>query len=442
MAKATKNQLIRKRSRKPARTILRSPGYEKIVAEERGLVDMPGSASIEDARNPITDSFELPATYGITGITLVARDPYWIYAYWDISQASFEEAKKALGLDFSHAKMTLRMYDVTCIEFNGENANSSFDLDVGHARNWCINLWRDNVSYCAEIGMKTLTGRFHSFARSNVASTPRANMSWRREEIWMKVTDKDVKAPFANYDISRTGPKEGNDTGNTSATRQEIKPEARSQNSDAAEAKVQGAKAAEVKKILAEDPCPVSRSRRAKRIFLTDDDIKAYYYGLSPALREIMLGRNKKRDSAYGIGSECFHLKFNNPSLTEILLGKEGASKRLPAGSSAELTASEIAPGASENLARGASEHMPGARGRRFFFEIGTELIVYGRTEPDAMVLLGDKKVALRPDGTFSMRFALPDGKVPLDFAAISGDRVERREIATAVDRSKTQYNP
>ena len=82
----------------------------------------------------------------------------------------------------------------------------------------------------------------------------------------------------------------------------------------------------------------------------------------------------------------------------------------------------------------GASESFPGASeqpysGRKFFFEIGTELIVYGRTEPDAKVWWGDKKIELRPDGTFGMRLALPDGRIPLGFTAVSGDNVERINI-------------
>ncbi len=399
MAKAAKNQLNRKMSLKK----VSRPAAVTCAASRAPFnrpIDMPMVASIEDARVHITDNFELPASYGVTNITLVARDPYWIYAYWDISEASFGEAMKELGLDFNHAKMTLRMYDVTRIDFNGENANSSFDLDVGHARSWYINLWKDNVSYCAEIGMKTLTGRFHSFARSKVSATPRANMSARREEVWMKVVDKEIKAPYAKYDIAQD------------------------------------------RSVLAKETSPEIRSRRAKRIFLTGEDIKAYYYGLSPTLREIVMGRTKNGVRARDLKQEDLVLRSKSVSLTEIILGEKGASQRLLIGSSAWRTISEIAPGSSENMARGASEHMSEIRNRKFFFEIGTELIVYGRTEPDAMVLLGDKKVTLRPDGTFSMRFALPDGKVPLDFAAISGDRVERREITTQVERLKTQHNP
>lgn len=101
--------------------------------------------------------------------------------------------------------------------------------------------------------------------------------------------------------------------------------------------------------------------------------------------------------------------------------------------------------GSSEETAGGASESFQGAseqnaKGRKFFFELGTELIVYGRTEPDAQVWWGEKKITLRSDGTFGMRLALPDGRIPLGFTAESGDKVEQREISTGVEREKTRY--
>ena len=79
---------------------------------------------------------------------------------------------------------------------------------------------------------------------------------------------------------------------------------------------------------------------------------------------------------------------------------------------------------------------------RKFWLVVNTELIVYGATEPDAKLTVQGKEIKLKPDGTFTLRFALPDGKIPLDFAAISKDRVERREITTSVERQNTKYNP
>src|ERR1022692_2086172 len=40
-------------------------------------------------------------------------------------------------------------------------------------------------------------------------------------------------------------------------------------------------------------------------------------------------------------------------------------------------------------------------RRRGFWFNVNAELIIYGSTEPDATVTIGDRKIKLRPDGSF-----------------------------------------
>jgi len=57
---------------------------------------------------------------------------------------------------------------------------------------------------------------------------------------------------------------------------------------------------------------------------------------------------------------------------------------------------------------------------RRFWFDVNAELVVYGATEPDARVTIGGRPIRLRPDGSFSYRFALPDGSYELVVAAAS----------------------
>jgi len=72
---------------------------------------------------------------------------------------------------------------------------------------------------------------------------------------------------------------------------------------------------------------------------------------------------------------------------------------------------------------------------RGFWFRVGTELIVYGATEPDAKVTLQGRPVKLNPDGTFSARFALPDGQQVIPAAAESKDGVEKRAITSIVTK-------
>lgn len=78
-------------------------------------------------------------------------------------------------------------------------------------------------------------------------------------------------------------------------------------------------------------------------------------------------------------------------------------------------------------------------RKKDFWFHLDCELVVFGSTEPDANVTVQGKKIELRPDGTFSLRFALPDGRVVVDAAAKSADGREERTIIPIIDR-KTRH--
>jgi len=74
-------------------------------------------------------------------------------------------------------------------------------------------------------------------------------------------------------------------------------------------------------------------------------------------------------------------------------------------------------------------------RERKFWLVVNTELIVYGATEPDAKVTVQGRPIKLRPDGTFSLRFALPDGKQVIPVQATSSDEVETRTITPIVTK-------
>jgi hypothetical protein len=75
-----------------------------------------------------------------------------------------------------------------------------------------------------------------------------------------------------------------------------------------------------------------------------------------------------------------------------------------------------------------------------FWFNINAELVVYGATEPDARVEIAGRPIRLRPDGTFSYRFAFPDGRYQLPATAVSRDGHDRRQARLEFGRS-TEYS-
>jgi hypothetical protein len=78
-------------------------------------------------------------------------------------------------------------------------------------------------------------------------------------------------------------------------------------------------------------------------------------------------------------------------------------------------------------------------RRKGFWFNVNAELIIYGATEADATVTIGGRTIKLRPDGSFSYRFSLPDGKYDLPAIATSADGTDSRSAELKFSRD-TQY--
>ena len=79
---------------------------------------------------------------------------------------------------------------------------------------------------------------------------------------------------------------------------------------------------------------------------------------------------------------------------------------------------------------------------RKFWFQLDAELIVYGATEPTAKVTLQGEPIKLRSDGTFTMRFSLPDSRQIIPAVAASADGIEERTIVLAIERNTKHLEP
>jgi hypothetical protein len=103
------------------------------------------------------------------------------------------------------------------------------------------------------------------------------------------------------------------------------------------------------------------------------------------------------------------------------------------------LPSSAMGPLSSLSGVSSVSSPFGGAERRRgFWFNVNAELIIYGATEPDAKVTIGNRPIKLRPDGSFSFRFALPDGQYSLPAAAHSADGEETRRASLQFSRATT----
>ncbi len=71
----------------------------------------------------------------------------------------------------------------------------------------------------------------------------------------------------------------------------------------------------------------------------------------------------------------------------------------------------------------------PASAAKPFRLKVNVELVIYGATGPDAVVSIAGRPITLRPDGSFSCRFALPDGRHALAVLATSADGADARWV-------------
>ncbi|MGE9296853.1 MAG: glycosyltransferase [Puniceicoccales bacterium] len=100
------------------------------------------------------------------------------YLQWALDKAAIDAVQAEEGDAFNGARQTLRLYDVSWINFDGTNAHSQFDIEVDGL--WGRYYWRtDRIErfFLAEAGFRLRDGRYRAVARSQTVFMDRAQRS-------------------------------------------------------------------------------------------------------------------------------------------------------------------------------------------------------------------------------------------------------------------------
>lgn len=142
-------------------------------------------------RRPPMVNGTLPAGYGETRVVLLPVDPYLVHVYWEVSERDAIRLKEPVEEGSSRAQAVLRFHDVTYAPIGSLRAAETFDVEIQvEVRNWYVRLLSPEKSYIVDLGLRGKDGRFHRFARSNAAGTPRA---WPCKEEATQVMRVDVQ---------------------------------------------------------------------------------------------------------------------------------------------------------------------------------------------------------------------------------------------------------
>jgi hypothetical protein len=177
---------------KPAQTT--SAGYGESWAPSTSKFASPEIAQTLTHAQSLQYPGELPEGYGDNQITLLARDPEWIFAYWEINYHKIQEICQRFGPDaWERGQHVLRVYDTTDLLFNGYNANHYFDIQISRfSRQWHVEVGQANRTYCIDRGL-IIDNQFVVLARSNFVTTPANCVSSLIDEQWMLLNEYDRK---------------------------------------------------------------------------------------------------------------------------------------------------------------------------------------------------------------------------------------------------------
>jgi hypothetical protein len=166
------------------------PGAEEPLLAQERVADAKYYTGTADQR-PAFPFDALAHEYGSERISLMARDPYMAFSYWELPQARLEKEKAWFGWD---SKLCIRVYDVTGVLFDGTNATAYFDQEVyERVGSWYFDFGRPMHSFCADLGLLAPNGRFLTMVRSNAVTMPRDGVSDVLDEEWMLVDEEFMK---------------------------------------------------------------------------------------------------------------------------------------------------------------------------------------------------------------------------------------------------------
>ncbi len=120
-------------------------------------------------------------------LVVMVRDPYWLHAFWELSDRSIKRAQAAMGQRWHGAQPTLRLHKME------EAGATTFVKDVtihGGVSNWYVDVQDPPCEFRMEIGYLSTDNFFYCLARSNTVKTPPAGTSDAIDDNWADVAEQ------------------------------------------------------------------------------------------------------------------------------------------------------------------------------------------------------------------------------------------------------------
>lgn len=340
-----------------------------------------GAAQVTVASGPqpeYEDLGALPATYHEDVLFLVARDPRWLFAYWDFDASRYPASRMRYG----YPQFFLRV-------LRGSEAEGTVEINPD-ARNWYVPVHHPDSDYTAEIGYFDQDGGWQAIVDSAPAHTPPDALAPGDGPV-----DFATVPAHLTFERLLTLVQERMAEGETLM---------------AALARVAGEGRVEFR-----PGATPSWSDEQKRL-------------LAALLGDSLVDR-------VGMGSAEIDQLLRKH--LEERLHSESAS--LLSGGLIGMAAGELGPSTQSLFsAIGASwsaQPFSLKTERGFYMHVNAEIIFYGGTHPDATVTVNGQPIKLAADGSFRYHFTLADGDYNIPIVATSPDKVEQRSATLSFAR-------
>ncbi|HEY2084004.1 MAG TPA: DUF4912 domain-containing protein, partial [Verrucomicrobiae bacterium] len=342
---------------------------------------------------------ELPESYGTGAILLTARDPHWLYTHWDLS-GDQQRRYNAFSRD---GHMAVRVY------IEAARGKPVVEVQVHpESRHWFVHVDWANTRYVAELGYYSAAEKWTVVSTSAATITPPDAVSTDTSAEFSTIpfeVPMEKLLSLVKEAVQESAP--------LAQALQELRADGHGELPQITAPTAIGASA------------QTGTAPRSKRASWKPSE---WTPAQERALAEVVSMDHVRR------------VWMGSLEITELI--RRQLLHELASMTVAELGA--LAPGAPTSPAEaitGISSPSAKAAGRPkgFWFNVNAELIVYGATEVDATVSIGGRKIKLRPDGSFSYRFALPDGNYEMPVVAISADQTDGRAAEMKFGRH-TEY--
>lgn len=356
-------------------------------------------------RNPaLPEPVETPRTPGGDQITVIARDPSWLFAQWEITERTIEHVMAQLKNEWEGCKGVLRVHRLDTADRSSGVRDVVVDED---ATSWYIHTEEPDQKYRVEVGVLAPSGTFLALATSGVVVSPPAKVNEGSDQAWADLPPPERAAQPSPRSVAAgtTGddPKRG-----------EIVEHAR---------------------------------ERGEWEGGLEDERSARDEWAESAIAWRVLPPVEPRSATPEVAGTPATGSIDHEQIDHEPIARE-ATERGAIGDAIELESIETvrprsgwSPGAEGDVEDDSRDANPErtSGGREFRLAVNTELVIYGITDPNVQLSIEGKPVSIRPDGTFTLRLALPDGTHHLPAVAVSPDGSRTQRISITVSRSTSR---